>query len=111
MQDFVPAFAQPFFRLTQANMELFAKYGMPQAGGAPALPPLDSIAKLNSGLIENYVKFVMELMQGGVAAIAQAPTAFSPAAFWQPAQQAEETVEDNVVDAAEVRTAKPRKVA
>jgi len=109
MQDLVPAFAQPFFRLTQANMELFARYGMPQAGAAPALPSFDNAAKLVSGLLENYMKFSMELMQGGVSAFAQAPTA-----FWQQAQQAQQQAEeaaDNVVDAAEARGAKPRKVA
>lgn len=109
MQDLVPAFAQPFFRLTQANMELFARYGMPQAGATPGLPSFDNVAKLMSGLLENYMKFSMELMQGGVSAFAQAPTTFWQQA--QQAQQAEEAVADNVVDAAEARGAKPRKVA
>ena len=109
MQDLVPAFAQPFFRLTQANMELFARYGMPQAGATPGLPSFDHVAKLMSGLRENYMKFSLELMQGGVSAFAQAPTTFWQQA--QQAQQAEEAVADNVVDAAEARGAQPRKGA
>lgn len=129
MQEFPAVFAQPFFRLTQANMELFARYAMPSdmlsqwttqaqrffnqaaegreaPAALPAMPPLDGLAKLVTGLMENYLKFSMELTQGGLGAFAQAP-----AAFWQQAQEAQQAVVDNVVDVADARSTKPRKAA
>jgi pyrroloquinoline quinone (PQQ) biosynthesis protein C len=90
MQDNVMQTAmQPFIKLTQANMDLLAKFSM-----SP-----EAIPQLMQGMIKNYTEFMTEVGQSGMAVLAQ-----GQAAMMRQAQEASE----NVIDASDGRGRRTR---
>ena len=90
MQDpVIPNPMQPFINLVQNNMTLLARYAtspeamaqaigqvqaaMMQGPGAPAKPLSQSaaFAELAQGMMENYTRFMSEMMQSGMAMFMQ----------------------------------------
>jgi hypothetical protein len=83
---------QPFMDLMQANMALLAKYAMspdgittmgqvraamtqgPSASAAPTQTP-SMLAELAQGMMQNYTRFMTDLAQSGMAALAQGQAA------------------------------------
>jgi hypothetical protein len=83
---------QPFMDLMQANMALLAKYAMspdaittmgqvraamtqgPSASAAPTQIP-SMLAELAQGMMQNYTRFMTDLAQSGMAALAQGQAA------------------------------------
>ncbi len=120
MQDnLMQAAMQPFIKLTQANMELLARFSMSpevvsqsiadaqnvlQQGRASAttLVQSNAFAQLMQGMLKNYTEFVMEAGQSTMAVLTQGQAALM--------RQAEEA-SSNVVDASEARSRRPRRAA
>jgi hypothetical protein len=81
--------AMPLIKLTQANMDLLTQFSMsPEVLAKPAaatqnllqqgqqaatdLLQSNAFALLTQGILKNYTEFVMEVGQGGMAALAKA---------------------------------------
>lgn len=110
---------QPFIKLTQANMELLARFSMSpevisqSATGAQnvfeqgreataTLVQSNPFALLLQGMLKNYTEFLMETGQTAMATLTQ-----SQAAIMRQAEEASE----NVVDVAEARGKRARRAA
>jgi hypothetical protein len=110
---------QPFIKLTQANMELLARFSMSpevisksaadaqsvfQQGreATTTLVQFNPFAQLLQGMLKNYNEFLMEVGQTAMATLTQ-----SQAAMMRQAEEASE----NVVDVAEARGKRARRAA
>ena len=119
MQDVIQAQAQPFFKLAQANMDLFTRFSTSPEVTAQAtanasqlfqqatessmkLMQSGAVAHLMQGLLKNYTEFLAELSQSGMAMMSQGQAALT--------RQVQEAT-DNVVDATEVRARRARSAA
>mgnify|MGYP003477032934 FL=1 len=116
MQDVIQAQAQPFFKLAQANMDLFTRFSTSPEVTAQAtanasqlfqqatesamkLMQSGAFVHMMQGLLKNYTEFLAELSQSGMAMISQ-----GQAALISQTQQAT----DGVIDATAVRTRRAR---
>ncbi|HSW05937.1 hypothetical protein [Aquabacterium sp.] len=120
MQDNVmQAQIQPFFKLVQANMELFSQFSSSPAvtkevstsasnlfqqatDSATQLMQSGAFANLMQGLLKNYTEFLTELSQGSMALLSQGQSAL--------VRQTEQ-VADSVVEASEVHGRRLRQAA
>jgi hypothetical protein len=110
---------QPFVRLAQSNMELWSKFSqspevmaeatrnvksfMEQAQNSTAsLARSQAFTGLMQGMVKNYADFVSELTQSTYAMMS-----LGQATFLQQTQEAT----DNVIDATDARTRRPRNAA
>jgi hypothetical protein len=110
---------QPFIKLTQANMELLTRFSMSpevisqsmadaksvfQQGRetATTLVQSNAFAQLLQGMLKNYTEFMMEAGQSTMVALTQGQAAMM--------RQSEEASE-NVLDAAQARSRRPRREA
>ena len=116
MQDVIQAQAQPFYKLAQANMDLFTRFSTSpevtaqatanasqlfQQATESALKLMQSgaFAHVMQGMLKNYTEFLSELSQSGMAMMSQGQAAL--------ARQAQE-VTHGVIDATEVRARRAR---
>lgn len=119
MQDIIQAQAQPFYKLAQANMDLFTRFSTSPEVTAQAttnasqlfqqatesamkLMQSGAYAHMMQGLLKNYTEFLAELSQSGMTMMSQGQAAL--------ARQAQE-VTDGVIDATEVRARRARSAA
>jgi hypothetical protein len=118
--DIAPALAlQPWLKLAQSNMELFARFASsPEVASeatramqgiveqswvsAAALGQSRAVAELTQGLIRNYTEFVTELGQSAYALMGQAQVT-----LLQHTQEAA----SNVIDAGTARAGRARHAA
>jgi hypothetical protein len=119
MQDVIQAQAQPFFKLAQANMDLFTRFSTSPEMTAQAsanasqlfqqatesamkLMQSGAFAQMMQGMLKNYTEFLAELSQSSMAMMSQGQAALT--------RQVQEAT-DNVVDATEVRARRARSAA
>ena len=96
--DVMQPFMAPFAKLAQSNLELLTKFSLSpevvsqamaqaqrmfvQPSSATAVPmqwPSSALADLMTGLMKNYMEFLMELGQGSAALMQQAPATLTKA--------------------------------
>lgn len=96
---------QPFARLAESNIAAVTQFWMspevmwlpmaawqrmtPQGTSAPVAPPAqpEAVSRLMKGLLENYTRFLSELMQAGSSVWGRAPAATLWAVPPRPAPQ------------------------
>jgi hypothetical protein len=117
MQDnIMQAQTQPFVKLAQANMELFARFStspevtsqasanasqlfQQSSGSAMKLMQSGAFAHMMQGMLKNYTEFLTELSHSGMAMLSQGQAAMT--------RQVQEAT-DNVIDASDARGRRAR---
>jgi len=116
MQDIIQAQAQPFFKLAQANMDLFTRFSTSPEVTAQAtanasqlfqqatesamkLMQSGAFAHVMQGMLKNYTEFLAELSQSAMAMMSQGQAAL--------VRQAQEVTE-GVIEATPVRARRAR---
>jgi hypothetical protein len=74
-QDFQPPLLQPFLRLAQANMALYASTYLSSLAGSGAVStvtsnPMQTHVHFLQGLTQNYVEFMTSLNRGSLSMFA-----------------------------------------